>query len=76
MKISEEQWKPIPSFESYEASNTVKVRNKLTKKVLRPNTNCKGYHHVVLYKGSKKNKKMVGVHRAVAMAWLPTNALT
>ena len=73
MKINIEQWKIIPSFENYEASNTGKVRNKLTKQVLKANTNCKGYHHVVLYKGSKKNKHMVGVHRAVAMAWLPTD---
>ena len=71
MKFNNERWKTIPSFENYEASNTGKVRNKSTKQVLKPNANCKGYHHVVLYNGSKKNKQMVCVHRAVAMAWLP-----
>lgn len=71
--MKEEIWKVIPSYPNYEASNTGKIRNKSTGKVLKPNTNSKGYHHVVLYNGSKKDKHVVGVHRAVAMAFLPTN---
>lgn len=76
MITSKEEWRVIPLFDNYEASNTGKVRNRLTKQILKPNTNSKGYRHVVLYKGSRKNKHMVGVHRAVAMAWLPTNDLS
>jgi hypothetical protein len=68
-----EEWKQIPLYDNYEASNTGKVRNKTTKQILKPNINSKGYRHVVLYKGSRKDKHMIGVHRAVAMAWIPTS---
>lgn len=71
-----EEWKDIPGFENYQASNLGNIRNKNTFKILSPNRNKKGYRHVVLYKGSKKNKHMIGVHRAVALAWIPTNDCT
>ncbi len=65
-----EQWRTIPTFETYEASNLGRIRNIKTGTILKPNRNCKGYRHVVLYRGSKKDKHMVGVHRAVALAWI------
>lgn len=71
--MTEELWKPIPTYPTYEASNLGRVRNKNTNVILRPNKNSKGYRHVVLYRGCKKDKHMVGVHRAVAMAWIPTD---
>lgn len=71
-----ELWKTIPTFETYEASNLGRVRNKKTGKVLRPNKNSKGYRHVLLYRNCKDDRHTVGVHRAVAMAWLPCTDFT
>lgn len=71
-----EQRKSIPGYNSYEASNIGRIRNKNTGHILRPNRNKKGYRHVVLYKGSKANKHMIGVHRVVALAWIFTNDIT
>lgn len=68
-----EEWKDIPGFINYQASNLGNVRNKKTKLVLKPNKNAKGYRHVSLSLGSRKDKRLIGVHRAVALAWIPTN---
>ena len=73
LELQIEEWKDIPGFENYEASNFGNVRNKKTKLVLRPNRNSKGYRHVSLGLGSRKNKRLIGVHRAVALAWIPTS---
>ena len=71
-----EEWRTIPTFEKYEASNLGRVRHKKTGRILRPNRNEKGYRHVVLYRKDKRDKHTVGVHRAVALAWLPTDDYT
>lgn len=68
-----EEWKVIPTFEKYEASNLGRVRHRATGRILSPNINKKGYRHVVLYRKDKYDKHTIGVHRAVALAWLPTD---
>ena len=67
-----EEWRTIPTFEKYEASNFGRVRNKRTKQILSPNTNKKGYRHVFLFRKNKRDRHTIGVHRAVALAWIPT----
>lgn len=73
INIHAEEWRTIPNFPKYEASNTGKVRNKATLHELSPNRNSKGYRHVVLYGKNKQDKHTMGVHRAVALAFIPTN---
>jgi hypothetical protein len=67
----DEIWKPIPDFDGYEASNYGRIRSLKFKKqkVLKAAVTKDGYHKV----GPCKNKKnvKVGVHRLVAMAFLP-----
>lgn len=67
----DEIWKPIPGYESYEASNYGRIRSMKFKKitVLKYSVTKKGYHIVGPCKNKKNNK--VGVHRLVAMAFLP-----
>lgn len=64
-----ETWRDSPLFgENYEVSNTGKVRNKLTKTILIPQRDNKGYLRVRL---SLHNRKATGkIHRLVALAFL------
>ena len=63
-----EIWKPILNYEGiYEVSDTGKIRNSRTGKVLTPRVNNKGYQRVGLYK--QKIQKEFLVHRLVATAF-------
>lgn len=59
-------WKTIPGYPKYEASESGQIRNKSTKKVLKPKTTWAGYKEVSLMKSGKKNSQKV--HRLVASA--------
>lgn len=52
----------------YMASNKGRVMNFLTKKILKPTKNNRGYYYVKLYNNGKKHT--VGVHTLVARAFL------
>ena len=66
-----EEWKDVVGYEGlYEVSNLGNVRNKQTKKVLKPTLGKRwGYYKLNLYKdGIMKSKT---IHRLVAEAWIP-----
>lgn len=62
-----ELWISIDGFSNYEASSDGRIRNRTTRKILRPNHNQKGYQQVSLYKDGKPYTKKV--HRLVADAF-------
>lgn len=69
-----EQWKPIPNFEEYQASNTGKVKitaNSATRKerILKPLIQNRGYYRVALYKNNKP--KFESIHRIIAKLFIP-----
>ena len=74
----EEQWKPIPGLEQWEASDQGGIRNSLTKKVLKQHRNIarhgKEYLKITLGRRGKINGKRVKgkryfVHRLVLLAF-------
>lgn len=70
-----EQWKVIEGYDSYEVSNTGKVRSKRKGSLLKLLDNGKGYYKAQLYYEGKAQKEYV--HRLVASAFIPnpTNKL-
>lgn len=72
-----EEWKTIPQFSNYEASNIGRIRRSpfsdrapnLTGAVLKTTINWKGYECVGLNQDGKKTSQFV--HRLVAFAWIP-----
>ena len=69
----EEQWETVvydgEVFDKYEVSNTGKVRNKKTGRILKPCDNDIGYLFVGLYKDGKR--KYIYIHRSVAYVFIP-----
>ena len=65
-----EEWNTINDYPNYEVSNTGKVRNRGTGRILKPYNNRGGYLSVVLM-SPKGERKFCLVHRLVAMAFIP-----
>ncbi|MBR9700407.1 hypothetical protein GOV11_00910 [Candidatus Woesearchaeota archaeon] len=65
----DEAWKKVEGFENYEVSNRGSIRNKLTKKILSPGNDGRGYLLISLYSDSCE-KKTQKVHRIVAKAFV------
>lgn len=72
----EEEWRgiiynkeDISNF--YEISNLGRIRNARTKRILKQNSNYKGYNLYVGTLGSKKRVKGIVIHRAVAETFIP-----
>lgn len=63
--MNEEQWRPIPCFEPYRASDLGRIRGT---KVLTPVLTQYGYHQVSLCVGGKKYSRLI--HRLVAYAFI------
>lgn len=67
-----EEWRPIPGYDGYEASNHGNIRSLLwrgthplkTPRIMRGTTNSTGHRHVVL-----RGRVAVGVHRLVALTF-------
>lgn len=71
--FASEEWKPAQGFEGlYEVSSVGRVRNVRTTHILCGCFSSKGYRRVCLQKDGKK--KIVPVHRLVAMAFIPNPA--
>jgi hypothetical protein len=66
--MSSEQWRPIPGYEPYQASDLGRVRGIKGGRVLSPVTTQYGYHQVSLCVGGKKLSRLV--HRLVAFAFI------
>lgn len=59
-----EIWLPIKNFPKYEVSSEGRIRNAITRRILKPGNNAKGYLIVTLYRdGNPYTKK---IHRLVA----------
>lgn len=77
-----EVWKTVPDFPNYEVSNFGNVRSKdrvserggndarLRGMQLKTH-NARGYKCVTLYSGCRDKHKQIGVHRLVALAFIP-----
>ena len=61
-------WKKIKDYENYEVSNSGKVRNKLTGRILTPKINSTGFLCVNLFKNCKG--KSFTVHSLIAKEFL------
>ena len=61
-----EEWKTIIGYENYEVSNTGKIKNKKSGKILKPIIMKNGYARVSL------KQKVCLIHRLVLQTFLPT----
>lgn len=61
------KWRKIKEFENYQVSNDGRIRNKNTKKVLKPWIR-NGYYSITLRKDSKSFTK--NIHKIVGITWL------
>ena len=64
-----EIYKTIEEFPNYEVSNMGNIRNKKTKRILKPGKDAGGYLRVVLYKNGKPSTKKV--HRLAMITFNP-----
>lgn len=64
-------YKGIDYTERFEVSNSGKIRNIKTKHIYKSWINKKGYEQVVVSTGSRKSKKVIKIHRAVAEMFVP-----
>ena len=62
------EWKSVKGFDLYEASPNGQIRNRGTRRILRPRTNPKGYPILTLYRNGKGKVRMV--HRIIAETFL------
>lgn len=65
------EWKQSLSCPSFLVSSDGSVKNKRTKRTLRPFDNGHGYQYVSKFVGGKKRKKNYYVHRLVAEVFVP-----
>ena len=62
-------WKPIPNYTNYEASMFGEVRNKHTRRILKP-SNCNGYSKICL-RSDNNTTKSIKLHRIIASLFIP-----
>lgn len=66
------EWKKVKGYESrYLVSDDGEVWSLVSNKLLAKHINSKGYYQVMLYDGSHQGRKLKGVHRLVAEAFIP-----
>lgn len=67
-----EQWKKIKEFENYSISNTAKVRNDKTGRILKTCKNSDGYEFITfkIYTDKKPKTYLKKIHRLVAEAFV------
>ena len=67
-----EIWKDIDGFDGkYQVSSWGRIRNAITKCIIKPYSNTKGYLKVGLYKGDDNKRIKFRVNRLVASAFIP-----
>lgn len=67
---SKEEWKSIPRYDDYYASSLGRIKSKRfnRSKILKPNTNCKGYLYLTLCKN--KIRKSMTVHSLISLTFI------
>lgn len=60
----------------FEISNYGELRNKITNKVYKKHINKNGYYQVCVSLGSRKSKKVIRLHLAVAKTFIPNEDKT
>ena len=72
--MNEVIWKTLiyqgEKFERFEVSNNGKIRNSITKKEYKLHLNKNGYWQVCVSLGSRKIKKVIRIHKAVAETFI------
>lgn len=63
-----EQWLSVINYPNYQVSNLGQIRNIKTGRILKPNSNAKGYCYVCLTNADAQ--KSISVHRLVAIHFL------
>ena len=63
-----EIWKTMKEHSNYEVSDEGQIRNKKTKRILKPSINNKGYKRIIIY--INKKSRCLYVHRIVANNFL------
>ena len=63
-----ECWRKLEDFDNYSVSSFGRVRNDITKRILKPGISSSGYYGVKLYQNNKK--KTFLVHRLVAIYFI------
>jgi hypothetical protein len=64
------EWRPIPGFSKYEASNFGYIRNASTKVAISAPVDCGGYKKIGVV-DDENNRKTQRMHRLIALAFLP-----
>ena len=59
------------TYDKFEVSNNGQLRNVKTGTIYKQNVNSRGYLQVVVSLGSRKNKKVFKIHKAVAETFIP-----
>lgn len=67
--MNEEIWKTINNFQKYEISNFGKLRNKITKRILKPS--IKSGYLCTCVPNDNGNRKSMRIHRFVAQNFIP-----
>ena len=55
----------------FEVSNAGRIRNKKTGRILKQRVNKNGYYQISVSLGSRKNKKVLKMHKAVTETFIP-----
>lgn len=62
-------WRQIPDYPNYYVSNDGRVWSAISKKILKPQKDVKGYLRAEIRKDGKRST--IGIHRLVALAFIP-----
>lgn len=69
--FNNEVWREVVGFNSYEVSNYGRIRNSITRRILKTSLNTYGYQHFSVRVGENIKRKYLTVHRVVAEAFIP-----
>ena len=76
MNIIKEKWHILDfkkGYENFYISNTGKIKNKRTNKILKPEISNTGYKRCNLYNKITKKQKKLSVHRLVGLYFVEGN---
>jgi hypothetical protein len=67
------EWKQVPNFPDYYVTICGRIRSakRMPHKDMKPTINMQGYHQLGLFLSDKGKHYRTGLHRMVALAWVP-----